>query len=111
MTDEKLWQKFWAKVQWTPTCWLWRGALSRAGYGNVSRRGRTTTAHRLAYERLVGPVPEGLYVCHRCDNPCCVNPWHLFVGTNSDNLYDAARKSKVVQAAIIDGLYERKERP
>ena len=73
-------------------CWNWTGATAN-GYG-VLNFGGQVRAHRLAYETFVGPIPDGLLVCHRCDNPRCVNPGHLFVGTNSDNTRDMVSKGR-----------------
>lgn len=76
-------------------CWLWTGALAPNGYG-VTRdiRGRQTTAHRVSYELFVGDVPEKKIVCHSCDNPRCVRPDHLWIGTQSDNLLDMYEKGR-----------------
>lgn len=81
--------KFWQSVEITPTCWLWLpGKLFT--YGKFLN----TTAHRAAYELFVGPVPDDLYVCHRCDTPRCVNPTHLFLGTPQDNQLDRRSKGR-----------------
>jgi HNH endonuclease len=77
-------------------CWLWRGPTYRGGYGQFSpRRGGAIVAHKWAYQELVGRVPKGLLLCHRCDVPACVRPEHLFLGTAADNARDAVRKGRV----------------
>jgi len=87
--------RFWSKVQCLPgPCWLWTGTRQHNGYGRILVDGRMRQAHRVSYELTFGPVPAGLQVCHKCDNPPCVNPDHLFVGTQSDNLFDQGRKGR-----------------
>lgn len=78
-------------------CMFWLGWASEQGYGHVSvqRQGnRSTTAHRAAYESAYGPFDPSLKVCHRCDTPLCVNPEHLFLGTQKDNLHDMREKGR-----------------
>lgn len=77
-------------------CLLWRAARNPKGYGHLKWKGVVWQAHRLAWVNTNGPIPDGLMVCHTCDTPACVNPAHLFLGTNGDNMSD--RQSKGRQA-------------
>lgn len=81
-------ERFWAKVDKTGVCWLWTASVRRGGYGQFwsARAGRIVGAHRWAYEEMVGPIPDGLYLDHLCRNPRCVNPEHLEPVTNGENL-------------------------
>jgi len=90
-------EEFWAKadVRSPSECWEWQRA-GGDGYGRVTWLGELRLAHRVAWELIHGPVPNGLCVLHRCDNPPCVNPSHLFPGTKSDNAVDCARKGRHV---------------
>ena len=74
-------------------CWLWTGSIAGTGYGDF-RMGRHYLAHRAAYEAFVGPIPKGMHVLHKCDVRSCVNPNHLFVGTNQENIIDSVRKGR-----------------
>ena len=75
-------------------CMEWVGATSNSGYGRRRIRGRSYSAHRVAYERAYGSIPEGMVVMHSCDNKLCVNPDHLSVGTQSENILDSIRKGR-----------------
>lgn len=89
-------QRFWRSVeQRSPKeCWHWRGARTKDGYGNFWTGDRSDRAHRFAYQLAKGPIPEGLIVCHSCDEPSCVNPNHLWVGTHADNSDDKLAKGR-----------------
>ena len=85
-------------AKWTPEpmsgCWLWTGTVDLKQYGRFSKQGRLCSAHRIAWELYRGSIPTDRNVLHRCDNPSCVNPDHLFLGTLTDNMRDMARKGR-----------------
>jgi len=87
-------ERFWSQVQRIAGCWLWTGTLLNSGYGQVMLRKRKVRAHRLAWELTFGPIPEGMVVCHACDNPACVNPHHLWLGTVQANVRDRDAKGR-----------------
>ncbi len=87
-------ERFWAKVDTSGECWLWTACTKRDGYGRIWHRGKVAIAHRVAWELERGPIPEGLFVCHHCDNHRCVRPDHLFLGTQADNLQDMTAKGR-----------------
>ena len=75
-------------------CWEWTSEKTEKGYGRLRVNGKNVRAHRLSYQLFVGEIPKGLFVCHSCDNPGCVNPEHLFVGTCMDNIHDMIVKGR-----------------
>lgn len=91
--DSRTTKRFWSKVDKTDTCWVWL-ASTTDGYGNFWFGPKRYKAHRFSYELEYGSVPDGLLVCHQCDNPPCVRPDHLFLGTNKDNAQDRASKGR-----------------
>lgn len=89
--------RFWSHVEKTETCWLWIGGSSRyPNFYYCTESGKRTQdgAHRFSYRLHVGPIPDGLFVCHTCDVKHCVNPGHLFLGTLADNVHDMCDKGK-----------------
>lgn len=92
-------RRFWAKVDRSGDCWLWLGSRDSRGYGRFGVRGRAPQlAHRVAWMLVNGPIPDELFVLHDCptrDNPRCVNPTHLRLGTRADNAADAVRKGQL----------------
>lgn len=83
-----------ARVNKTETCWNWTAAKNRKGYGQIRIKGRLWIAHRLSYTLAKSEIPEGFHVLHSCDNPSCVNPDHLSIGTNQDNVDDKMAKRR-----------------
>lgn len=89
--------RFWSKVNKTDTCWLWTGyPLNR--YGQFTVDNKTVKAHRFSYITFKGPIPKNVNVCHTCDTALCVNPEHLFLGTQSDNVKDMHKKGRANKA-------------
>ena len=90
--------RFWRQVEKSEGCWLWIGHRQPSGYGRmtvpVGGGHRKVRAHRVAWELHNGPIPDGMQVCHRCDNPPCVRPEHLFLGTSQDNTNDKIAKGR-----------------
>ncbi len=90
--------RFWRFVDKTGDCWLWTGTRTEDGYGRTGASEKSSSplyAHRVSWELANGPIPDGLFVLHRCDNPPCVRPDHLFLGTTKDNADDAQAKGRL----------------
>lgn len=106
-------ERFWSKVEKGEGCWEWTaGVATNNGYGRfwVDVERQHEVAHRYAWEITNGPIPDGLSVCHHCDNPACVRPDHLFVGTHAENLQDAVLKGKIATLTPSDVRKIRKLR-
>ena len=94
---------FWPRVKKSDGCWLWVGGKGN-GYGYVWHDNRTKRAHRVSWEMAYGPIPLGLFVCHKCDTPLCVRPDHLFLGTAKDNIEDCFIKGRLVHRPNIERI-------
>jgi hypothetical protein len=120
MSIEALTKRFWSKVTVgdPAECWEWTGMKIHHGYGMF----RKTTAHRFSYQQHYGPIAPGLVICHKCDNPPCVNPAHLFAGTQRENMRDCSKKGRIrnpqfkkltrqsleeIRAMLASGTYQR----
>jgi DNA-binding CsgD family transcriptional regulator len=90
-------QRFLTKVEKTDSCWIWKASKHRDGYGifNAGKEPGSVMAHRFSFERHHGPIPDSQCVCHHCDNPSCVNPAHLFLGSHKENMDDRDAKGRV----------------
>src|SRR5689334_17638258 len=94
--SEDVLKRFWVKVEKrrNDECWPWLGAITHDGYGRFGFSRNQVMAHRMSFRVNVGEIPRGLCVCHHCDNPICVNPDHLWLGTNWDNQLDMIAKGR-----------------
>ncbi len=102
--------RFFSRIDKTDSCWLWTGTKMNCGrkkgysvYGVLwvgGRNGNYRFAHRISYELNVGSIPDGMFVCHRCDNPLCVNPDHLFLSTPADNNHDMRDKGRAARGEL-----------
>jgi hypothetical protein len=119
-------QRFLSKVNKTETCWLWTGRVSQT-YGYFDVGGKARLAHRFAYELWKGPIPDGMVMRHKCDEPTCVNPEHLETGTQQDNVDDCIERGRrrynkgqnhhnskisddeVREIRVLSGFYSKRE--
>jgi hypothetical protein len=93
-------ERFWARVEKSDGCWLWIGPADAAGYGRMGVGSKANgtkgvvIVHRFSWQLAFGPIPDGMFVCHRCDTPACVRPDHLFLGSPADNTHDSMTKQR-----------------
>lgn len=103
--------RFWQHVQIGEKCWEWQAGKTSDGYGTIgiSRTKKAVLAHRLSWQMHFGPIPAGALVLHSCDNPPCVHPGHLFLGTQADNMADMKAKGrrKGIQSTPKNGVWNR----
>lgn len=101
---ESLTERLLAQVDRSGDCWLWTGyRKNQAGHGAISVHNTPYYVHRLAYQLFVGPIPEGMVVCHRCDVPACVRAEHLFLGSQLDNIADMRAKGRGADPPLVQG--------
>lgn len=92
--EERFWETMRDVPRYDSQCWEWAGSFVSKGYGKITKEGKSYGAHRISYTIFHGPIPDGLQVLHKCDNPPCVNPEHLFMGTAMDNTRDMMLKDR-----------------
>jgi len=96
----KLRDRFEDKIFYSPCgCWFWVGAMDKDGYGLIRSSSKLLKAHRVSWELNIGLIPDGMQVLHQCDNPLCVSPHHLFLGTHDDNMTDRQMKGRQVKGS------------
>lgn len=100
-------ESFWARTRREGPCLIWTGYRDRAGYGVINFANAKWKAHRLAWALTRGPIPPGLFICHTCDNPPCVEPLHLFPATEEINNLDRSMKGRDALSAVFGELNHR----
>jgi hypothetical protein len=115
-TVKPLSERFWSKVAMgsDDECWNWQAAVAKVGYGAIGlgrKHEGIAFSHRVAWTLTYGPIPDGLYVLHRCDNRRCCNPAHLFLGTHADNMQDAKQKGRLVFQAQPERMVRGERHP
>lgn len=104
---ETVLERFEAKFTKSDGCWEWNASITRIGYGRFRVAGETQLAHRVAYQLYIGEITTGMCVCHRCDNRKCVNPAHLFLGFQADNVHDCEDKGRGVHPSGENHYFSR----
>lgn len=107
--DEVAKRYFWPHVKKSKGCWEWQGCKSH-GYGWMANPNGSPRAHRFSWEVHFGPIPKKRLVCHHCDNKGCVNPEHLFIGTQQDNMQDAYRKGLIQSPGVYSGIDNKRSK-
>lgn len=97
--DEKL--EAYSELVTESGCKIWMRAVMNRGYGVMHNKGKVVLVHRLVWECAYGSIPPKMFVCHRCDVRCCINPTHLFLGTNTDNMKDASLKGRLKKSIAL----------
>ena len=100
--------RFWGFVRKTKKCWKWTGTMDKKGYGRIKDVDLRTPlkAHRVSWEMHYGPIYDGLDICHACDNPSCVNPSHLMMGSRMANLIDSGKKGRTSRVSLKNLIRE-----
>jgi hypothetical protein len=91
-------KRFFERVDKTEKCWIWTGSKNYFGYGTANWKGLPSRAHRISWIIHFDKIPKGMHILHKCDNPSCVNPKHLWIGTHTDNMRDRQAKGRANHA-------------